>query len=230
MENGQEACPSCGAQVFPEEAKCPVCGHHLRSHRGARLLVGGVGTALALVAGVGVWWLLAVPASQQVSAPSMQTAAEPAPQPAAEPAPVAPAPAPAVAPPPAWPANGARDQPAEMPAEEEASPQEASPAAPATPSAGPVIPATAEERRAFAKESEESLTSNGLQLTVSTSGEDDTTLVMTFAYPATTTAELIVAGPFPRQCERRGFTRILFIDPGEVTLVYDIATQTLSKR
>ncbi len=229
MEKGQEACPSCGSQVFPEEAQCPVCGHRLHTQRGARLLVGAAGTALALVAGAGVWWLLAVPAPPQAT-PPQQAVEAPAPQPVAPSAPVAPSSASAMPPPPSWPANGARDQPTEVPAEAETAAPAASPAAPVNPSSGPVIAATAEERRAFAKESEASLTSNGLQLTVSTSGEDDTTLVMTFAYAATTTAELIVAGPFPRQCERRGFTRILFIDPGEVTLVYDIATQTLSKR
>lgn len=232
MEKGQEACPSCGAQVFPEEAQCPVCGHRLHAHGMARLLVGLAGTALALVAGAGVWWLLAVPPQQQVAPVSQQPVTAPAP--AATPEPAAPAsdivPVPRSAPPPAWPANGARDQPAEMPAEDEVAPPDASASAPVTPSTGPVIPATAEERRAFARESEASLTANGLQLTVSTSGENDTTLVMTFAYPATTTAELIIAGPFPRQCERRGFKTIRFVDTGEVTLVYDIATQTLSKR
>ena len=224
MENGQEACPSCGAQVFPEEVKCPVCGHRLHSQKGARLLVGAVGTALALVAGAGVWWLLAAPATTQIAAPKPQAAVAPAPQPAGPSSPGSIVPA--MPPPPAWPANGARDQPAEAEAEE-AAPESAAPVAPA---AGPAIPATVEERRAFAKESEKSLTANGLQVTVSTSGENDTTLVMTFAYPATTTAELIVAGPFAAQCERRGFKRIVFVDPGEVSLVYDIATQTLSKR
>lgn len=222
MEKDQRTCPSCGAEVFPDETRCPVCHHALRTGTLTRVLVGVTGTVVALLAGAGVWWVLSDVGSQKAAAPAAPSVVE---QPAAEAAaPEASMPSAAVtAPPPAWPQDG------EASATGQAE-SEAKPAAPQTQPQEPIVPATVEERQAFAKETEQSLSKNGLDLSVSTSGAEHKTLVMTFNYPAASTAELIVAGPFPRQCERRGFTRILFVDPGESTFVYDIATQTLSSR
>ncbi|MDQ0506971.1 zinc ribbon domain-containing protein [Xanthobacter agilis] len=87
-----------------------------------------------------------------------------------------------------------------------------------------------ESRRAFAKNKQDSFAQNGLDLQVSTSGPQDTTLTIKFNFSAKTAAELIVAGPFPKQCEQRGFKEILFQDPSGATWVYDIATQKMSVR
>ena len=77
------------------------------------------------------------------------------------------------------------------------------PASPARPAPAPS--GDPESRRAFAKSKQDSFAQNGLDLQVTTSGAQDTTLVITFNFAAKTAAELIVAGPFPKQCEQRGF-------------------------
>ncbi|MGQ3674650.1 hypothetical protein ACT6QH_04005 [Xanthobacter sp. TB0139] len=208
-------CPACGAPVQQGAAQCDICGYRLRGGGASRLLVGLAGTCVALIAGGVVWWGLATPSSPPASAPAV-TSEEAAPP--VEPAPV-------------------------VPEQQSGTPQEMAPApdvkpeAATEPATGEVAPAeepapvvTAEERRAFAKETEESLTGNGLELTVGTSGEEDTRLVMRFGFPAAATAELIIAGPFTRQCERRGFKDIEFVDPSGERWMYDVAAQTMSKK
>jgi len=102
------------------------------------------------------------------------------------------------------------------------------------PSAAPPADAApagdADSRRAFAKSKQDSFAQNGLDLQVTTSGPEDTVLLIKFNFSAKTAAELIVAGPFPKQCEQRGFREILFQDPSGATWVYDIATQKMSVR
>lgn len=87
-----------------------------------------------------------------------------------------------------------------------------------------------ESRRAFAKSKQDSFAQNGLDLQVSTSGPEDKILTIKFNFSAKTAAELIVAGPFPKQCQQRGFKEILFQDPTGATWAYDIATQKMSVR
>ncbi|MFG1296724.1 zinc ribbon domain-containing protein [Xanthobacter sp. V13C-7B] len=256
MNTKHDFCPGCGAQVYPEEAQCPFCGRSLRSSFLTPVIVGLGGTALALISGALVWWVLSSPAPQGADTrPAAPQASAPAPE--AAPAPVASAPAaaepaaPALVPPPApvvapaapatpprmalpEPAPSATTPPpsafAPPPSGFDATsrpsvavtPLSASPA----PEEGPV--GDAESRRAFAKSKQDSFAQNGLDLQVSTSGPDETILTIKFNFSAKTAAELIVAGPFPKQCQQRGFTEILFQDPTGATWSYDIATQKMS--
>lgn len=263
MNTKHEFCPGCGAQVYPEEAQCPFCGRSLRNRFLLPVVAGVAGTAVALVSGALVWWVLSSPPS----APTVGTqpmAATPQPAaPAAAPtaaAPPAPAPeqvtAPPVTPPQAPPAPSSvasssvsKDQSAFAPPPSAAAPTAApalpkpeAPAAPAMPSLATVSPPStlpavrpgdgtpvdADARRAFAKSKQESFAQNGLDLKVSTSGPEETTLTISFNFSAKTAAELIIAGPFPKQCEQRGFKTILFEDPTGTTWVYDIATQKMT--
>ncbi len=90
--------------------------------------------------------------------------------------------------------------------------------------------ADAAARRAFAKSKQDSFAQNGLDLTVTAGGDDATLLTIKFNFPAKTAAELIVAGPFPKQCEQRGFRQVLFVDPSGITWIYDIATQQMTQK
>ncbi|MGE4373032.1 MAG: zinc ribbon domain-containing protein [Xanthobacter sp.] len=210
-------CPACGAPVHEGAVQCDICGYRLRGGGGSRLLVGLAGTCVALIAGGVVWWALATPSSPPEASPpavSIEQAAPPA-----ETAPAVTEPQASVPPQNVGPDTGPQSDKASETAVAEPAPVE---------EPAPVV--TAEERRAFAKETEESLTGNGLELTVGTAGEDDTRLVIRFGFPAAATAELIIAGPFTRQCERRGFKDIEFVDPSGERWIYNVAAQTMSKQ
>ncbi|MFG1478856.1 hypothetical protein V5F53_09325 [Xanthobacter sp. V4C-4] len=262
MTTKHDFCPGCGAQVYPEEEQCPFCGRSLRTRFMLPVVVGLSGTAVALVSGALVWWVLSAPATpvappvsgapqaaaspEVPPAPSVAARVEP-PQPAvpAE----APPPAAVVSPPPAAPAEPPRAVAVPAPVEPSAPPA-APPSAPSSfapppahagleaPAGGTQAPPAhdaasagdAESRRAFAKSKQDSFAQNGLDLQVTTSGPQDTVLVIKFNFSAKTAAELIVAGPFPKQCEQRGFKEILFQDPSGATWVYTIATQQMSVR
>ncbi|MEP9347610.1 hypothetical protein [Xanthobacter sp. KR7-225] len=94
----------------------------------------------------------------------------------------------------------------------------------------PATPADIQSRKAFAKQTQQKFVDNGLDLTVATSGEDAAVLAIKFNFPARTAAELIVSGPFPRQCQQRGFRQVVFIDPSGETWLYDVATQKMSQK
>ncbi len=94
----------------------------------------------------------------------------------------------------------------------------------------PQVASDAADRRAFAQTTQERFVENGLDLTVKTSGTDDTTITITFNFPAKTAAELIVAGPFPNQCAQRGFTEVIFVDPSGLSWLYDMTTKQLTQR
>ncbi|MBB6309632.1 zinc ribbon domain-containing protein [Xanthobacter tagetidis] len=94
----------------------------------------------------------------------------------------------------------------------------------------PVTPADVETRKAFAKQTQQKFVENGLDLTVATSGDDAAVLTIKFNFPAQTAAELIVSGPFPRQCAQRGFRQVVFLDPSGATWLYDVATQQMSQK
>ncbi len=210
MSRQPELCPGCGAEVHPKATECPECGAEI--HRPSRLLpllVGVIGVIVAIAAGAGVWVLLGpAPAPKPV-----ETAAAPAPAPAPTPPSAAPAETP-VAPPP-------------MAAE----PAPAPDAAPAVPPPPTPIPAGDETtRRAFAKTTQDNFVQNGLDLAVTTSGPNQTTIAIKFSFPAKTAVELIVSGPFPRQCRARGFTTILFTDTTGVSWSYDIETEKLTQK
>lgn len=243
MNSRSGFCPGCGAQVYPEEAHCPFCGQRLHADYLKAFLMGVGGAAVALVCGGVLWWALSGPAGMP-----------PADGPLVADAPAA-APAPAEATPPAEPASSGKDQqafvppPGVRPMEPIASgPSAFAPTGPTgslqSPSAAadealplpsvahpPPAPAVdADTRKAFAKAKQESFAQNGLDLTVTASGEDATTLTIKFNFPARNAAELIVAGPFPRQCEQRGFRQILFVDPSGLTWAYDMDSQELTQR
>lgn len=91
-------------------------------------------------------------------------------------------------------------------------------------------PADIESRKAFAKQTQQKFIDNGLDLTVATSGDDAAVLTIKFNFPAKTAAELIVSGPFPRQCQQRGFRQVVFVDPSGETWLYDVATQKMSQK
>jgi len=184
-------------------------------------------------------------ATRPSPAPAVQQLAEPASNPMAL-APVAPPagdfPPPMLPVAPAAPADAAagpsaKDQAAFVPPSRGV-PAGADAAAPTVVNVPPAVPAPAasapggdaESRRAFAKSKQDSFAQNGLDLQVTTTGARDTTLVIRFNFSAKTAAELIVAGPFPKQCEQRGFTDILFVDPTGTTWVYDIATQQMTQK
>ncbi|OYX12620.1 MAG: hypothetical protein B7Z15_09600 [Rhizobiales bacterium 32-66-8] len=85
-------------------------------------------------------------------------------------------------------------------------------------------------RQAFAKSTQDNFVQNGLDLAVAASGPDATVMTIKFNFPARTAVELIVSGPFPRQCKVRGFTTIIFTDPNAITWTYDIATEKLTQK
>ncbi|MFS8038762.1 zinc ribbon domain-containing protein [Xanthobacter sp. AM11] len=245
MNPRPDFCPGCGAQVYPEEAHCPFCGRKLHTSFVLPFLVGLGGTGVALAAGGLVWWVMSAPAPQQAAAPAApaaQVAAAPA-QPAGMPGGAVSGSGGAVSV--SGGALSGKDQQSLLPP---GTPQTLPPRQ--TPAAGPspaevkeaALPlptvnspvaapaADAGARRAFAKSKQESFAQNGLDLTVSASGEDATTLTIKFNFPAKTAAELIVAGPFPKQCEQRGFRQVLFVDPSGITWVYDVATQQMTQK
>lgn len=92
------------------------------------------------------------------------------------------------------------------------------------------VPTDAAGRRAFAKSTQANFTQNGLDLVVYTSGEEDKDLTIKFSFPAKTAVELIVGGPFPRQCRTRGFQRVFFIDPAGVVWTFDVENETLTQK
>lgn len=223
MNPRPDFCPGCGAQVYPEEAHCPFCGRKLHTSYVMPFLVGLGGTVVALISGGLVWWVMSAEPGETPDAQPQVQATAPAP---ATPAPQQPAPAqPAPAQPPA---QAAAPSPTEPPA---AAPgQEASLPLPTvnTPVAAPAADAAA--RRAFAKSKQDSFAQNGLDLTVTAGGNDATLLTIKFNFPAKEAAELIVGGPFPKQCEQRGFRQVFFVDPSGTTWVYDIATQQMTQK
>ncbi|MFG1298712.1 hypothetical protein V5F49_02840 [Xanthobacter sp. V3C-3] len=232
MNPRPDFCPGCGAQVYPEEAHCPFCGRKLHTSFLMPFVVGLGGTAVALVAGGLVWWVMSAPPSEPSAGAPATEATAPAPQTGS----------PAVPPGQAGPGQAAQGQaPQGQPAQPPAVPGQAGVAgqAPGQDAAlplptvnGPIVPpaADANARRAFAKSKQDSFAQNGLDLTVTTSGDDATTLTIKFNFPAKTAAELIVAGPFPKQCEQRGFRQILFVDPSGLTWIYDVATQQMTQK
>ncbi|MEP9356567.1 zinc ribbon domain-containing protein [Xanthobacter sp. KR7-65] len=229
MNPRPDFCPGCGAQVYPEEANCPFCGRKLHTSMMMPFLVGVGGTAVALISGGLVWWVMSAPPDDAPEGSPPVVATAPAPQPAAPAA----APAPQPTQPPAGQMQSGQAQPGTPSAPAATAPgagQEASLPLPTVTNPPPVPTADAEARRAFAKSKQDSFAQNGLDLTVTTSGEDATTLTIKFNFPAKTAAELIVAGPFPRQCEQRGFRQVLFVDPSGITWVYDVATQQMTQR
>lgn len=243
MNPRPDFCPGCGAQVYPEEAHCPFCGRKLHTNFLLPFLVGLGGTAVALVAGGLVWWVMSAPPSQQQAAvaPAGEVATAAPRQVQPPPPPEAPSqPQVQAAAPPAAGAAG-KDQQSLLPraAAPGQPPAGAQPAAdvkeaalPLPTVSGPVAPppADANARRAFARSKQESFAQNGLDLTVTASGEEATTLTIKFNFPAKTAAELIVSGPFPKQCEQRGFRQVLFVDPSGITWVYDVASQQMTQK
>ncbi|MDI4664612.1 zinc ribbon domain-containing protein [Xanthobacter autotrophicus] len=221
MNPRPDFCPGCGAQVYPEEASCPFCGRKLHTSFLMPFLVGLGGTAVALVSGGLVWWVMSAPPAEPEAGAPQSAAIAPAPQ--AEPAPQPQAP-------PAAPVAPGATSPPQAAGDLARSQQEA--ALPLPTVNGPITPpaADANARRAFAKSKQESFAQNGLDLTVTAGGEDATILTIKFNFPAKTAAELIVAGPFPKQCEQRGFRQVLFVDPSGITWIYDVATQQMTQK
>ncbi|ABS69982.1 hypothetical protein Xaut_4763 [Xanthobacter versatilis] len=219
MNSRPDFCPGCGAQVYPEEASCPFCGRKLHTSFLIPFLVGLGGTAVAVASGGLVWWVMsAPPAEPEAGAPqsAVVAPAQPAPQ--------------AALPPPAATAQTAPAVPAPQAGSGQGGTQEASLPLPTVSSPVTPPPVDATARRAFAKSKQESFAQNGLDLTVTAGGEDATILTIKFNFPAKTAAELIVSGPFPKQCEQRGFRQVLFVDPSDITWVYDVATQQMTQK
>lgn len=259
MDSRSDFCPGCGAQVYPEEAHCPFCGRSLRSRAWVPFAVGFGGAGAALLMGGLVWWVLdALPpplpppdAGQQVAAQSAPADAAPLSSAAAPGAAAAPA-APAFAPPPEAPAGASQaliaPQPfgSIQPGASAPAPGGALALAAPGPAEGGVgearlplptlhappaaTPADVDSRKAFAKQTQQKFVENGLDLSVATSGDDAAVLTIKFNFPARTAAELIVSGPFPRQCEQRGFRQVVFVDPSGETWLYDVATQKMSQQ
>lgn len=255
MNPEADYCPGCGAQVYPEETHCPFCGHKLRAGPLTPVLLGAVGAVVAVICGGLVWWVLSSPAVPGLgAAPAPATASQ---QQSAAPATGDTAAGqgmtPAVvktdtdrvpsAPPSAAARNAALPSDGRMPHTVGADPSTAPPAAagaapardePATVASLPrddgAPPPDAETRKLFAQSTQQKFTQNGLDLSVSTSGPEGTTLNIKFNFPAKTAAELIVAGPFPRQCEQRGFRQVVFLDPSGAAWVYDVASAQLTQR
>lgn len=230
MNPRADFCPGCGAQVYPEEANCPFCGRKLHTSFLMPFVVGLGGTAVALVAGGLVWWVMqAPPATTTAASPAAEVAAN-APVLAASPPPAAPPAAPPVAAPEAQTAPPSAP-PGALPAAPPAG--EAKEAALPLPTVRTPVqapPADAQTRRAYAKSKQESFVQNGLDLQVTTSGEEATTLIIKFSFPAKDATEQIVSGPFPRQCEQRGFKQVVFVDPSGLSWIYDVATQKLTQK
>ncbi len=257
MNSRSGFCPGCGAQVYPEEVHCPFCGRKLHNDFVKPFLMGLGGAVVALICGGMVWWALSGPVEAPADGASVTAAvpADPTPAPDASAAAPPAAPGPASAPSatasvgPAAGASSTKDQQAFVPGagRQAALPPGANAYAPAGPQAGvdpaeaqtplPTVnhplappPADAAARKAFAKAKQDSFVQNGLDLTVATSGPEGTTLTIKFNFPAKNAAELIVAGPFPRQCEQRGFRQILFVDPTGATWAYDLTSRELTQK
>lgn len=198
-------CPACGADVHPKEVECPECGEPIvRRPVLVPVLAGVAGVVVALAAGAAVWVLLS-PSERPVPPPPQ---AQVAPPPVAAPAePPAPPPAPA-----APPANVA-DAPLPLPHV-------------AADMAGPAADETS--RKDFARTTQENFVQNGLDMKVTAGGPQGRVISLAFSFPAKTAVELIVSGPFPRQCKLRGFTSIAFSDPAGGAWTYDLATEKLT--
>ncbi len=224
MSPQPDTCPGCGAAVHPEDLFCAACGTALaaRPSRLMPLLVGALGVVAALAAGAVVWVVLA----PKPVAPPAQTAAAVAPPPVApEPAPP---PAAALVPPVAPqmptvppPVDAA---PASVPGAGETLPL------PTTRPGTPPTPSDPASRRAFAKTTQENFVQNGLDMVVTATGTDFTVLNIKFNFPAKSAVELIVSGPFPRQCKTRGFEKVVFTDPSNAAWTYDVATEKLTQK
>lgn len=208
MAGTMSRCPACGADVHPKEVECPDCGEPLgRRPQLVPVLAGVVGVIVALAAGAAVWVLLSP--SERPDVPVQQAQVAPAPTPIAPPAVSPPAAAPAAAP---LPANVAD---AQLPLPH-VSPDVAGPAADEA------------ARKEFARTTQESFVQNGLDMKVTAGGAQARVISLAFSFPAKTAVELIVSGPFPRQCKLRGFTSIAFSDPGGGAWTYDLATEKLT--
>lgn len=229
MSPQPDTCPGCGAAVHPEDLFCAACGTALaaRPSRLVPLLVGALGVVAALAAGAVVWVVLA-------------------PKPAAPPAPTAAAVAPPVAPEPTPPPAAALVPPVAPQMPPAGPPVTAAPAPGpgAVPGAGagetlplpttrpgtPPTPSDPASRRAFAKTTQENFVQNGLDMVVTATGTDATVLNIKFNFPAKSAVELIVSGPFPRQCRTRGFEKVVFTDPSNAAWTYDVATEKLTQK
>lgn len=235
MNPRADFCPGCGAQVYPEEEHCPFCGRKLHTNFLLPFMIGLGGTTVALAAGGLVWWVMsAAPSPSTAVAPSSEAVASaPTPQ-----APAAPA-APTTASMPATP------QPADVqPAPTQPVPAQPAPAGASVPGDAkeaalplPTVrtpvgapPADASARKAFAKLKQDNFVQNGLDLSVTATGEEATVLTIKFTFDAKAATELILAGPLPRQCEQRGFRQLVFADPSGTSWVYDVATRQLTQR
>ncbi len=244
MNPEADYCPGCGAQVYPEETHCPFCGHKLGRGVLTPVLLGVAGAVLAVVSGGLVWWVMSspsmpglsqasAPAATQQAAPSAAASAPPATQAAlktdTDRAPGLPAASPAAARDGATSADAMPDTFGPDPSTAPATQDEPATVA-SLPREDTNPPPDAETRRLFAQSTQEKFTQNGLDLSVSTAGPDGTTLNIKFNFPAKTAAELIAAGPFPRQCEQRGFKQVVFLDPSGAAWVYDMASSQLTQR
>ncbi|MFG1428298.1 hypothetical protein [Roseixanthobacter glucoisosaccharinicivorans] len=203
------------------------------------LIVGATGVLVALLAGAGVWIMLSPPPAGTQQEASAPTAAPPA---AAPPAPAQPAPAASAPAAPAPAQTGPAASDSQLVAPQLVAPQLVPSASVLTdtpqaesglPAARPGVPQlSADEptRRAFAKTTQDNFVQNGLDLQVTTSGPEATTIAIKFNFPAKTAVELIASGPFPRQCKQRGFKTIQFLDPNAISWTYDLATDKLTQK
>ncbi|WP_052285927.1 zinc ribbon domain-containing protein [Azorhizobium caulinodans] len=223
MSPQTETCPGCGAPVHPDDVACAACGLELvspaPSRRALPVVVGIAGVLVALAAGAGVWVLLTPKApSSAASAPQQQAAVAPPPQAAPEPPP-APTPIPQTATPDPAPAA-----PAAAPTLQTVPPGSQRPPMPSIPS----DPGT---RRDYAKSTQDAFKENGLDMTVTATGEGATVMTLKFNFPAKTAVDLISGGPFPRQCKARGFKQVVFIDAnGTTTWTLDLDTDKLTQK
>lgn len=228
MSPQPDTCPGCGATVHPEALYCAACGTalHAPPRRLMPVLVGALGVVAALAAGAGVWVLLAPkPGAPAITAAALLPA----------PAPVVPPAAPEPAPPPA--AGLVPPTASQMPTLP-APPPDPAPAAggvetlplPTTRPGTPPTPSDPASRRAFAKTTQDNFVQNGLDMVVTTSGPEASVLTMKFNFPAKSAVELIISGPFPRQCKTRGFEKVLFTDPTNASWTYDVATEKLTQK
>ncbi|MFG1395953.1 hypothetical protein [Roseixanthobacter pseudopolyaromaticivorans] len=228
MSRQPDVCPGCGAPTHPHAHECAECGTALPPRRSMLpLIVGAAGVLVALLAGAGVWIMLSPPhggAVQDAGAPvqpapaapvSADVTAAPAPSPSVPAAPDPQAAAPQIA-------TAPSSAPANAPEPETALP---------TVRPGVTLPSADEPtRRAFAKTTQDNFVQNGLDLQVTTSGQEATTIAIKFNFPAKTAVELIASGPFPRQCKQRGFKTIQFSDPNAISWTYDLATDKLTQK
>jgi len=232
MTRQPELCPGCGAQVHPDSHECPECGAQI-PHRASLLpvIAAVCGIAVALAAGGAVWVLLAP--SERPAAVTAAVAPEPPDQPAAPSG--APTPDAAQLVPPTE--SQLPSTTGLLPGGPAALAPNFQTVAPDAPLALPTVrPGTSgpgadvPTRQAFAKSTQDNFVQNGLDLAVTASGPDATVMTIKFNFPARTAVELIISGPFPRQCKVRGFTTIIFTDPNAITWTYDIETEKLTQK